>query len=92
MKVAIVSDIHGNRRAFEAVLADLGRVAPDLVLHGGDWLMVELTRRTSSIRSAPWGGLGSAEIQMRCFGLRNVSLNSPPQRRSSRRFWADSKR
>jgi putative phosphoesterase len=36
MKVAIVSDIHGNRRAFEAVLADLGRVAPDLVLHGGD--------------------------------------------------------
>jgi predicted phosphodiesterase len=36
MKAAIVSDIHGNRRAFEAVLADLGRVAPDLVLHGGD--------------------------------------------------------
>jgi predicted phosphodiesterase len=36
MRVAIVSDIHGNRRAFQAVLADLRQVAPDLVLHGGD--------------------------------------------------------
>jgi predicted phosphodiesterase len=36
MKVAIVSDIHGNRHAFQAVLADLRQVAPDLVLHGGD--------------------------------------------------------
>lgn len=36
MRVAIVSDIHGNRRAFEAVLTDLRQVAPDLVVHGGD--------------------------------------------------------
>ncbi len=36
MRVAIVSDLHGNRRAFEAVLRDLEQVAPDLVLHGGD--------------------------------------------------------
>jgi predicted phosphodiesterase len=36
MRVAVVSDIHGNRRAFEAVLADLRQIAPDLVLHGGD--------------------------------------------------------
>src|SRR5712692_4165788 len=36
MRVAIVSDVHGNRRAFEAVLADLGQVAPDLVVQGGD--------------------------------------------------------
>jgi putative phosphoesterase len=36
MRVAIVSDIHGNRRAFDAVLADLREVAPDLVIHGGD--------------------------------------------------------
>jgi putative phosphoesterase len=31
-----VSDIHANRRAFDAVLADLRAVAPDLVVHGGD--------------------------------------------------------
>ncbi len=36
MRVAIVSDIHGNLTAFEAVLADLRETAPDLILHGGD--------------------------------------------------------
>lgn len=34
--VAIVSDIQGNRRAFQAVLADVRQVALDLVLYGGD--------------------------------------------------------
>ncbi len=36
MRIAIVSDIHGNRSALEAVLADLRQTSPDLVLHGGD--------------------------------------------------------
>lgn len=36
MRTAIVSDIHGNLTAFEAVLADLRKTSPDLVLHGGD--------------------------------------------------------
>lgn len=36
MRIAIVSDIHGNRTAFEAVLADLRKTSPDLILHGGD--------------------------------------------------------
>jgi predicted phosphodiesterase len=36
MRVAVVSDIHGNRTAFDAVLADLRRNSPDLILHGGD--------------------------------------------------------
>jgi predicted phosphodiesterase len=36
MRIAVVSDIHGNRTAFEAVLRDLGEAAPDLVLQGGD--------------------------------------------------------
>jgi len=36
MRIAIVSDIHGNRTAFEAVLNDLRQTSPDLVLHGGD--------------------------------------------------------
>ncbi|MGA8278687.1 MAG: metallophosphoesterase family protein [Rhodanobacteraceae bacterium] len=36
MRTAIVADIHGNRTAFEAVLADVRRMSPDLVLHGGD--------------------------------------------------------
>jgi 3',5'-cyclic AMP phosphodiesterase CpdA len=36
MRIAIVSDIHGNRTAFEAVLLDLRQTSPDLILHGGD--------------------------------------------------------
>jgi putative phosphoesterase len=36
MRIAIVSDVHGNLTALEAVVADLRRRAPDLVLHGGD--------------------------------------------------------
>lgn len=36
MRIAIVSDIHGNLAAFEAVLADLRTTAPDRILHGGD--------------------------------------------------------
>lgn len=36
MKVAIVSDFHGNLVALEAVLADLDQAKPDLIAHGGD--------------------------------------------------------
>jgi predicted phosphodiesterase len=36
MRIAVVSDIHGNLTAFEAVLADLRHTAPDLIFHGGD--------------------------------------------------------
>jgi predicted phosphodiesterase len=36
MRIAIVTDVHGNLTALEAVLADLAEVRPDLVVHGGD--------------------------------------------------------
>jgi len=36
MRIAVVSDIHGNRTALEAVLSDLRQAAPDVVFHGGD--------------------------------------------------------
>jgi len=36
MRIAIVSDIHGNLPAFEAVLVDLRQTSPDLTFHGGD--------------------------------------------------------
>jgi predicted phosphodiesterase len=47
MRIAIVSDIHGNLTAFERVLADLRETSPDLILHGGD---------------LPHGGANPAEI------------------------------
>lgn len=63
MRVAIVSDIHGNRRAFEAVLADLRQVAPDLVVQGGD---------------LAYGGAHPAEIidQVRALGWPGVRGNT----------------
>ena len=36
MRIAIVSDIHGNLTAFQAVLKDLKETSPDMVIHGGD--------------------------------------------------------
>jgi len=36
VRVAIVTDIHGNREAFEAVVRDLRQTSPDLILHGGE--------------------------------------------------------
>jgi len=59
MRIAIVSDIHGNRSAFEAVLADLRETSPDLILHGGDLAdagasPVEIVDR---IRDLGWQGV-----------------------------------
>ncbi len=36
MRIAVLADIHANLAAFEAVLADLGAVAPDTVFVAGD--------------------------------------------------------
>lgn len=36
MRTAIISDIHGNVTALDAVLADLRLTSPDVILHGGD--------------------------------------------------------
>lgn len=47
MRIAIISDIHGNMTALDAVLADLRQQKPDLVLHGGD---------------LPYGGSNPAEV------------------------------
>jgi len=38
MRIAVIADIHGNRRALEAVLADLPRRGADLVVNLGDCL------------------------------------------------------
>src|SRR5271156_1691650 len=63
MRIAIVSDIHGNRTAFEAVLADLRQASPDLILQGGD---------------LPHGGASPAEIvdRIRDLGWQGVVGNT----------------
>jgi len=63
MRIAIVSDVHGNLRAFEAVIADLRHAAPDVVVHGGD---------------LAYGGTHPAEIidQIRTLGWPGVRGNT----------------
>lgn len=36
MRIAVLSDIHGNLEAFEAVLEDIGKAAPDRIISLGD--------------------------------------------------------
>lgn len=50
MRIAVVSDIHGNLTALEAVISDLRRQSPDVVLQGGD---------------LPYGGCHGAEVMDR---------------------------
>ena len=59
MRIAIVSDIHGNRRAFRAVFDDLGRIAPDLILHGGDLAFggAHPADVIDQVRSLKWPGV-----------------------------------
>jgi predicted phosphodiesterase len=47
MRIAILSDVHGNLTALDAVLADLRRQKPDVVFHGGD---------------LPYGGCNPCEV------------------------------
>jgi predicted phosphodiesterase len=66
MRIGIVSDIHGNRTAFEAVLADLRETAPDLILHGGDLAdggssPVEIVDR---VRDLGWQGVAGNTDEM----------------------------
>jgi predicted phosphodiesterase len=59
VRTAIISDIHGNLTALEAVLTDLRVTSPDLILHGGDLAdsgssPVEVV---DTIRSLGWKGV-----------------------------------
>jgi putative phosphoesterase len=82
MRIAIVSDIHGNLTAFEAVLADLRETAPDLVLHGGDLAdsgssPVEIVDR---VRDLGWFGVAgnTDEMLFRPASLGEFAAQSPP--------------
>jgi predicted phosphodiesterase len=81
MRIAIVSDIHGNLTAFEAVLTDLRQTSPDLILHGGDLphggsRPAEIVDR---IRDLGWPGvLGNTdEMLFRPESLQEFASKSP---------------
>jgi predicted phosphodiesterase len=64
MRIAVVSDIHGNFTALEAVIADLERQGPDIVLHGGDLALAGCrpAEVIDRVRELGWPGiLGNAD-------------------------------
>ncbi|MGC9949316.1 MAG: metallophosphoesterase family protein [Bryobacteraceae bacterium] len=81
MRIAIVSDIHGNPTAFEAVVADLRQTSPDLILHGGDLAdsgssPAEIVDR---IRDLGWAGVAgnTDEMLFRPESLTEFASQSP---------------
>jgi putative phosphoesterase len=59
MRVAIVSDVHGNLTAFDAVVADIQRQEPDVVLHGGDLALMggQPAEVVDRVRELGWEGV-----------------------------------
>ncbi|HEY3086079.1 MAG TPA: metallophosphoesterase family protein [Candidatus Dormibacteraeota bacterium] len=59
MRLAVVSDIHGNVSALEAIALDLKRQSPDLVVHGGDLALIgpRPAEVIDFIRAAGWPGV-----------------------------------
>jgi len=81
VRIAIVSDMHGNGTAFEAVVADLRLTSPDLVLHGGDLAdsgssPMEIVDR---IRDLGWQGVvgNTDEVLFRPDSMREFAKESP---------------
>lgn len=80
MRIAVVSDIHGNLTALDAVIADLKEVGPDLTVHGGDLLgsgarQAEVIDR---IRELGWPGVyGNADEMLWNPGRAAEHLGTP---------------
>ena len=75
MRIAILSDIHGNKTAFEAILTDLQQTSPDLILHGGDLADFGARPAESSTAFAISAGKVLVTTQMNCFFAPNRSKN-----------------
>ena len=59
MRVAIVSDVHGNLTALEAVIADISRRGVDRVVHGGDLALIgcQPAEVIDRVRELGWSGI-----------------------------------
>jgi len=78
MRVAVVSDIHGNLTALEAVIADLEPVAPDFVLHGGDLAAsgARPAQVVDRIRALGWPGVAGNTDEMLWASERRAELEA----------------
>jgi len=80
-RVAVISDVHGNAVALEAVLAEVEREAPELVVFGGDLTWGPQPRETLDLVA----GLGTPAAYVR--GNAERGLLDPADEPTERRTW-----
>ena len=88
MRLAVVSDIHGNLAALEAVIADLRRGAPDLVVQAGDTAVIgpRPAEVVDRIRELGWPSLVGNTDQL----LWDGSVRGEQERRAPKlQAWLD---
>lgn len=76
MRLAMISNIHDNLTALEAVLMDLPATSPDLVLQGGDLVKAVLVQTT--------GDTGYSHSTTLAVDRRQYLLHLPELERSHR--------
>jgi predicted phosphodiesterase len=85
MGIAIVSDIHGNLTALDAVIADLERERPEAVIQGGDLALggAHPAEVVDRIRELGWPGVvgNTDELLWRPEGLAERERRAPKLRR-----------
>ena len=81
MRIAIISDIHGNLTALEAVMADLRQQRPDIIFHGGDLATAGCNPAEviDLIADAGWPGVvgNTDEMLWDDSGLRAMEASAP---------------
>lgn len=87
MRTAVISDIHANLTALEAVIADLRLVSPDRVIHGGD--LVGSGARPAAVidrvRELEWPGVqGNTDEMLWNHGRVTEYFESAPLRQQYR--------
>jgi len=82
MRIAVVSDVHGNLTALEAVIADLRRVGVDEVLQGGDlgYGGARPAEVVDRVRELGWAGVrgNTDEMLWAPENLRNFAVSASP--------------
>jgi predicted phosphodiesterase len=90
MRVALVSDVHGNAVSFETVIAELDRVRPDAVVCLGDLIQggPEPVRCLELVRERGWPVvLGNADAFVLDAGTAATGVESVTERQLAQRAW-----
>jgi putative phosphoesterase len=81
VRIAIISDVHGNLTALEAVMEDLRQQKPDIIFHGGDLATAGCNpaEAIDIIADAGWSGVvgNTDEMLWDDSGLRAMEASAP---------------